>query len=89
MAATRRTPQVFPTKRIVSMARATKHLLPPTLVRRGRNSLAIQEETGEVAARVRATTRSPLRAPLILLLAFVAVELAWVVVIGYILYLAV
>jgi hypothetical protein len=51
--------------------------------------LAIQEETGEVAASVRPTKGGRLQAPLILLLAFVAVELTWVAVIGYLLYLAV
>ena len=88
-APTSRTPQVFATTRIVLIARAAKRLLPPTLVRRGRNSLAIQEETGQVAASVRPTKSGGRRAPLILLFAFVAVELTWVAVIGYLLYLAV
>lgn len=91
--------------RIVSMmARAlTRLLLAPGLLLRGGNPLTIQEETGEAAGaqqfagaavgqtagRARLTRRAHPRAPMILLLALVAVELVWIAVIGYLLYLAI
>ena len=87
---TQRTPQVFLRERIVSVARATVRLpLAPALLRRGGDALAIQEETREATIQVRPGNPARRRAPMVLLLVFVAVELAWIAVIGYLLYLAI
>ena len=51
--------------------------------------MAIQEQTSEAPAAVAPDNRARRGAPIVLLLAFVAVELAWVAVIGYVLYLVV